>query len=314
MFHHLPVKPVSIAARPAALALSIAIAACALEGPNARLPERPAGAEGLEATRGDPRSVTCDEPEPSFPQWTPGPPPLLVVHVPGFPDAVVAEPAADAPHRPLVVALHGLGGRPEPHCDAWRNITEGAAFVLCPRGDDDPQRSTRAERRFTLPGGERLRLHVDAALRALAERFAGRVDVDRPLLAGFSLGAVEAALLAQWDPARFPRVVLLDGGVDQWRDWNIGQFGARGGKRVLFGCGSSWCGPPATAAAGRIERRGLPTRVIYANVGHTNAPALQAAVREQLEWLTDDDARWSAGGVRDPSLLRRPPDSGGDQK
>jgi hypothetical protein len=174
--------------------------------------------------------------------------------------------------------------------------------VLCPRGDDDPQHSARGDRRYTLAGGERLRHHLDAALRALADRFGGRVDVARPLLAGFSLGAVEASLFAQKYAADFPRVALLDGGVDQWPEGNIDDFAARGGQRVLFGCGSAWCSPPATAASERIERLGLGSRLVRARVGHTNAPALQAAVREALPWLLSGDARWSPIASRNSSL------------
>lgn len=282
----------------------MAVAACALEGPAAQTPEQPAEAPRPEAQTTDPQRATCDAPEPTPPMWTPVPPPVFGIPVPGFPDAVVAEPSTLDSERPVVVVLHGLGGRPEPHCEAWRNITRGAAFVLCPRGADDPQRSTRSDRRYTLEGGERLRHHVDAALRALSDWFQARVDVARPVLAGFSLGASEAALLAQSEPASFPRVALLEGGVDQWLPKNITDFGARGGQRVLFGCGSTWCTPSAKAASARIERWGLDTRVVHAEVGHTSAPALQAAVREQLAWLISGDARWSGAVAPDASELK----------
>jgi predicted esterase len=255
------------------------------------------------------RTLACaaDEPdEATEPQRTSAPPPERTLPVPGFPDAVVAEPIGDAATRPLVIALHGLGGRPEPHCEAWRNITVGAAFVLCPRGDFDPQHSLAGEARYTLTGGEGLRRHLEAAIGALRERFGSRVDVERPLLAGFSLGAAEAALLAEKDGNEFPRLALLEGGVDQWPDANIGEFGARGGQRVLFGCGSSWCTPSAAAASERIQRSGLNSRLVRASVGHTYVYAMQAAVRAELGWLLEGDPRWTdAVGATDTALARR---------
>jgi hypothetical protein len=123
-------------------------------------------------------------------------------------------------------------------------------------------------------------------------RYGSLVDITHPLLSGFSLGATEAALLAQRDPERFPRVAVLEGGLDVWIHETIAAFLSRGGRRVLFGCGSGWCTPPAEAAVERIEHSGIGARVAFADVGHRPAPALQAAVGEELEWFVDGDARW----------------------
>jgi hypothetical protein len=288
----------------AALLVSGAAAACVLDPPE--VPPRAAPDVAAEsASPPTPASPAPDDerPEPpplDVPQFPVDPPPpvpsRVALAVPGFPDAVVAVPSEMGAVLPVAIVLHGLGGRPEPNCDAWRNITEGRAFVLCPRGDRDAQRSRRSDTRYTLAGGAVLQRHVDAALLALAGRFDGRVDTSRPLLAGFSLGATEAARLAQDDPRRFPRVAILDGGVDSWLDASVEGFFAKGGERVLFGCGSTWCTPPADAASRRLELRGVESRVVFADVGHTTAPKLQAAVREQLAWLLADDGRWGSWG------------------
>jgi len=213
--------------------------------------------------------------------------------VPGFPDSVVAAPFQLDQVRPVVVVLHGLGGRPEPHCEAWRNITRARGFVLCPRGAFDPERSTPTDPRYTHPGGVYLVQHVSAALVALGRRYSGLVDLERPLLAGFSLGASEAALLAQGDPARFPRVAVLEGGVDQWVVATIAPFAERGGQRVLFGCGSGWCTPPALAAARRIDGEGVGAEVVFADVGHSCTAPLQDAIKGALDWLLEGDPRWA---------------------
>ena len=228
------------------------------------------------------------------PENVPRQPHLASLPVAGYPDAVVAPPfdTEDQAPRPVVVALHGLGDRPEPHCEAWRNITNAKAFVLCPRGTLDLPRSTAESLRYTHPGGEPLRAHVTAALASLAARYGAVADTTRPLLAGFSLGATEAALLAQGDAERFPRVAVLEGGLDVWIGPTIRAFAAAGGRRVLFGCGSPWCPPPAEAATQRIDREGVEARVAFADVGHRPSPPLQEAVREQFQWFVAGDPRW----------------------
>jgi hypothetical protein len=220
-------------------------------------------------------------------------PPFVNFPVPGYPDAVVGLPEGATSPRPVIVVIHGLGGRPDPNCKAWRAIVRGWGFVLCPRGEYDPQRSTPGDRRYTHPGGDRLLAHIDTALGVLADRYAGYVDVRAPVLAGFSLGAYEVALLAQRGLPRFPRVAVLEGGLDGWYAPTIEAFGAQGGVRVLFGCGSWWCAPTAIAAAARIgQRSGVEARVASAPVGHANTPPLQEAIRAELPWFLAGDDRW----------------------
>jgi dienelactone hydrolase len=219
--------------------------------------------------------------------------------VPGFPSAVVGLPEGASAPRPVVVVIHGLGSKPDTICRAWRAIVEAWGFVLCPRGERDSERSRPGDPRFTHPGGARLLGHIDAALRALGERYPAYVDADRPVLAGFSLGATEVALLAQNAAVRFPRLAVLEGGLDVWYGPTIDAFAA-GGARVLFGCGSSWCTAPATSAAARIAgRSSVESRVAFAPVGHTAAPALQAAIREDLPWFLAGDERWRGAPVQD---------------
>lgn len=213
--------------------------------------------------------------------------------VPGFPDAVVALPNGATTRRPVLIVVHGSGDRPDWNCDAWRHITGDHGFVLCPRGDYVPRESGKGDdKRYTHRGGAYFRRHVEAALSALATRFADYVDIERPVLAGFSLGATEVASLALGDPARFPRVAELEGGQDVWTDANARAFGAGGGRRVLFGCGSSWCLPAARAATARLQKAGLASRIVQANVGHTTDRPLQEAIMVELGWFLDGDPRW----------------------
>jgi predicted esterase len=223
----------------------------------------------------------------SSPELAPPEPRLASLNVPGFSNAVVALPTDREPGRTVVVVVHGLGDWPERHCEAWRNVTCGRAFILCPRGAYAPERSRKDDVRYTHPGGVLLRRHIDAALAALATEYGDDVDIAHPVLAGFSLGATEVALVAQADPGRFSRVAVLEGGLDVWFGATIHAFASGGGQRVLFGCGSSWCTPPAKAAIGRIVESGVEANLAFAAVGHTIDAPLQDAIRGHIGWLLD---------------------------
>jgi predicted esterase len=213
--------------------------------------------------------------------------------VPGYPEAVVSVPNGATTRRPVLVVLHGIGDRPDWNCDAWRHIIGARGFVLCPRGQYEPESSTKDDRRFTLRG--KVRAHVEGALAALAQRFGPYVDIDRPLVAGFSLGATEIGRIALAVPARYPRVALVEGGDGVWSAARVASFSSRGGRRVLFGCGSPWCVPLAKQAAASLAKGRIEARRVFAPVGHTTDRPLQEALRSELAWFVDGDPRWSDG-------------------
>jgi hypothetical protein len=192
----------------------------------------------------------------------------------------------------VIVVLHGSGDRPDYNCDAWRHITGARGFVLCPRGQFDPHESTPGDTRYTLRGGRQLRAHVDAALDQLAARFGDYVDLSKPVVAGFSLGASEIGQLALAMPGRFSRVALVEGGWAAWTDAAIRSFTTGGGQRVLFACGSPWCVSPAKATVTRFAKGGAPAQFVYAAVGHTTDRPLQEAIMTQMRWFLDGDERW----------------------
>ena len=223
------------------------------------------------------------------------PAPLFTnLDVPGFPSPVVSLPNGATSKRPLLVALHGSGDRPDYNCDAWRHVTGARGFILCPRGDYDPRESTKNDARYTLRGGAPLRHYIDAAMAALETRFAGYVDTDRPVVAGFSLGATEIAQVALLDAKRFPRVAVVEGGHGVWNDEGARRFGAEGGLRVLVGCGSPWCQAPARDAVGRLTKAGVPARAVHAKVGHTIDRPLQEALMDEIPWFLEGDPRWAS--------------------
>ena len=225
---------------------------------------------------------------PSDPVVAAPPPPLRgdfeSLSVAGYLDAWVSLPTGATNRRPVVIVVHGAGDRPERQCLGWRHATREYPFVICPRG--------RAAPRYTHIGGAALLEYIDGALQALAARYPDYVDTEKPLLAGFSLGAAQVTELAARLPARFPRIALVEGATKAWSSARISAFLDGGGQRVLFGCGQDGVRDRAERTAKRLESLGLDARVVYANVGHHFAPSLQEAVRAELAWLMEGDDRW----------------------
>ena len=271
------------------LALLTSAAACCNRVADS--PAAPSAADGQDDARLEAGPLEQAEPDAALAP-IPSDPLFTNLSIPGFPESVVSVPNAATSRRPVVVVLHGSADRPDWNCDAWRHITGAFGFVLCPRGAYDPAGSTATDRRFTLRGGAHLRAYVDAGLQALQERFGPYVDIDRPIVTGFSLGATEIGQLAIGEPPRFPRVAQLEGGYAIWNPKAIATFLAGGGQRVLFGCGSGWCLPPARAAAAQLGKAGVESRVVFAPVGHTNDRPLQEALMGELEWFLGGDERW----------------------
>jgi pimeloyl-ACP methyl ester carboxylesterase len=206
------------------------------------------------------------------------------VSVAGHLDAWVSLPTGATSRRPVVIVIHGAGDRPERQCRGWRHATSEYPFVICPRG--------RAAPRYTHIGGAALLEYIDGALDALAARYPDYVDTDKPLLAGFSLGAAQVTELAARLPDRFPRIALVEGATKAWSRARAASFLEGGGQRVLFGCGQDGVRDQAERTAKRLASLGLDAHVVFANVGHKFAPSLQDAVRGELAWLMEGDERW----------------------
>jgi pimeloyl-ACP methyl ester carboxylesterase len=214
--------------------------------------------------------------------------------VTGHLDAWLSLPTNATSRRPVVVLIHGKGDRPDWQCGGWRRATGEQAFVLCPRGTFDAAESTRDDWRYTHSGGKPLLDHINAALAALVARYPDYADPDRPLLAGFSLGASEILALAAQDPARFPRIALVEGATGPWPQARIDAYRSGGGLRVLFGAGQRANEVAMKATAKQLTARGLEARVVFAQVGHSFDPPLEDAIHGELGWFVEGDDRWRA--------------------
>jgi predicted esterase len=205
-------------------------------------------------------------------------------------------PAGARKEIPVVVVAHGAWDRPEPHCAMWRAIIAERAFVLCPRGLPTDPRAPSEARGFYYPDHFELGREIDAALAALRERFGDRVDTTRPVLVGFSQGAIDGALLLPIHSARFARAILVEGGNGEFGEWGNAPARAleqRGGERVLIACGRAHCDTTGKRSSSILRRAGVEARVLYVpGVGHTYGGAMERALRDAFDWVISGDDRW----------------------
>jgi hypothetical protein len=186
----------------------------------------------------------------------------------------------------LVVAAHGAGGSPEAECNYWTRLTLGHSFVLCLRGTRiDPEAG------FYFRDHHALDAELTAAL-AAARAELPRIAPGSGLYAGFSQGASMGSLVVGKHADDLPYAVLIEG----FERWNIAlgrAFAARGGKAVLFACGSRECNEAADASTHWLQRAGVRARAVHAaGAGHTSGGEVASLVEANLPWLlTADDAR-----------------------
>jgi predicted esterase len=224
------------------------------------------------------------------------PTPLVELAVPGHTEAVVSLPLGATSPRPLLVAAHGAGDRAEWHCELWRGIVGDRAFVLCPQGRRTDARVPHADASYYYPDHFALDKELEAAIRALGERFHEHLDSKQAVYTGFSQGAIHGSQVIVLHPERFPRAALVEGGNGFFNEWSVysaRKYRAGGGKRVLFACGSPACVRTAERCAGYLMKAGVEARVVHAEgAGHSYGPLMEAELRASFEWLVEGDARW----------------------
>lgn len=210
------------------------------------------------------------------------------IPVDGFGPASVSVPLGATRPRPVLVALHGLGDRPEWQCGTWRGITHAYPFVLCPRGVPMPGQKT-----FTFGSRDQTVAELRAGLRALKQRFGDHVAPGSVVFAGYSLGAIQGVSIVKQEPSFFSRVVLVEGGYAEWSSGVATLFAKGGGQRVMFVCTQPACAKQAEVRAAWTERAGAEAKLVDAgNLGHVFDGRVARVVKRELGWLVTDDPRW----------------------
>ncbi|HYP98574.1 MAG TPA: hypothetical protein VER96_07870 [Polyangiaceae bacterium] len=167
-------------------------------------------------------------------------------------EGYVCPPIGAREPRPLIVAVHGAGDRPEWACGGWRMVAGEYAFVVCPQG------MKMDASRFGWDSGETIRRRVASALSAARARFGEYIAEGPTLYVGFSQGATLAgpALL---DPAQaFPFIALAEGGYDLLRDRAfLANLKTRGVESVLLACGTPACFASMRAIEPNLSAAGI---------------------------------------------------------
>ncbi len=226
----------------------------------------------------------------------------ITLDVEGFKPAVLSVPLGSTEPRPLVVALHGNFDRPDWHCELWQSITHGYPFILCPRGvprGDVP----RSMDRWEYGSLDKTKKELDAGIAALEARFPGRLAKGPVVYLGFSLGAILGIQLAKKEPARFPRVVLIEGGLGGLDAAGIRRFHEGGGERVLIACGQADCAQKGKGLAKRLEKEGVLARVVDGGrIGHTYDGAIAEGIAREWPWLVEGLEGWPASPGKDGKI------------
>lgn len=202
--------------------------------------------------------------------------------------AYVTPPLGATEPRPLIVAVHGAGDRPEWACGGWRLAAQGYAFVVCPQGVKmDAQR-------FAWDGETTIARRVEAALAAVRARFGAYLAEGPPLYAGFSQGATLASAALLERPSRFPVVLLAEGAYQLIRDDTfLRRLQKNGTRRVALVCGSPACFRTAEAAAPRLRRHALePLLAGDPRSGHNLNQLMQDALHQAWPSFVADLPGW----------------------
>lgn len=211
--------------------------------------------------------------------------------LPGGRSGFVTVPLGATEARPIVVAVHGAGDHPGWACAGWRGVADGFPFVVCPQG------TPTGNGTYYWRSTEDLGAVIELALAAVRERFAAYVVEGPMTYAGFSAGAIYGAPFVARNAARFPSVVMSEGGYSQLGESGFARaFAKGGGKRVLLGCSTGeHCRGKFRAAARLLAAAGIDARINDAgSVGHNLNGEAVASLRTDWPWLVSERPGWQS--------------------
>lgn len=201
----------------------------------------------------------------------------------------VSVPLGAREPRPLMIALHGGSERAEHACAAWREITEAYAFVVCPRGWGGN------ERRLGWKTVADTNRRITRAVEATKKTFGAWIqETPTIVLAGFSMGAVQVALVASRQPRTYRRIVIGDSAHKPRSALTFAPAWVKGGgERALFLCTTSGCEPSMRAAARNVAREKARARLnIAPTQKHELSEPVVQSVRRDWPWLVQGAEGW----------------------
>jgi hypothetical protein len=205
----------------------------------------------------------------------------------------VAPPIGARTPRPLVVAIHGAGDRPDWACGGWRLGTGAFPFVVCPQG------IPMSAQTFGWQSDRAILRAVELALPAVSARYGAWLADGPAIYAGFSQGAKLAERTLLERASRFPFAVFAEGGYETTIDPSFARkYHAAGGQRVLLLCGTPSCFKHSARAERVLEAAGLTTTAAGDPIsGHNLNEPMQRALREIWPGFVDGVAIWQGLGA-----------------
>lgn len=265
--------------RPRRLRLALSAALLALcAGPLAQ--RSPAHAEPRAAAPAPAVTAEVGAAAPSKPELPAGVEPGLSVTVPVPGDKPVLVIHAPADNRRAIIYLHGLCGNVRA-VESFREAAAASGTLISLLGDRPC-------------GGGRFRwgkklavieARVEEALRAVQVARGGLLDIERPVLFGYSQGADRAEALVARQPQRY-RLVVLGGSPHEPKLRHLGDATAVavfGGELETFG--HMQAGAEVLAAAGKTARFFLLPKAKHGEFG----PDGNRVMGELFTWLFAGD-------------------------
>ena len=201
----------------------------------------------------------------------------------------VSVPVGAREPRPIMIAIHGGSDKPERACAAWRSITEAYPFVVCPRGFGGKESALGW--RTTADTTERITRAVSATKKIFGSWIK---DTPSVVLAGFSMGGSQVALLARGEPQTYRRIAVGDSAHDPQPALTFSRAWVKGGgERAIFLCTTSGCEPSFRAAARNVATEKAPARLNIAptQVHGMSEPVVQS-MRRDWPWLVEGAEGW----------------------
>jgi poly(3-hydroxybutyrate) depolymerase len=202
----------------------------------------------------------------------------------------VSVPLGAREPRPIMIALHGGSDRPEWACSAWRGITNAYPFIVCPRGVG----ANDAALAWSSPADTKQR--VARAIAATKTMFEGWIREAPIVLAGFSMGATQAALLAKSEPRTYARIALAESAYAPEPVMTFAPAWAAGGaERAIFLCTTLGCEAPYRSAARNVASHHVPARLnIAGTTEHGMWDVVVRSMRRDWPWLVERAAGWES--------------------
>ena len=202
----------------------------------------------------------------------------------------VSVPLGAREPRPIMIALHGGGDRPEWACGEWRGVTGGYPFLVCPHGVGTNESGLG----WSSPADTKAR--IAKAIAATKSIFGSWIREGPMVLVGFSMGATQAALLARSEPQIYPRVGLAESAYAPEPAMAFAEpWAAGGGQRAAFFCTTFGCEAPYRNAARNVARHHAPARL---NIAGTNQHGIWDVVVQSMSrdwpWLVEGADGWDA--------------------